>query len=141
MWSEDDDVSAFSDSDGWLEALDDRTAPTTFVKCETGGHRVDSMLEDLQAAQALRSFTAAALLVGELEQVRSEANEKEERRASGASASERAGRLSSELPQFLQEKKDTGENGQGVKKVAKDAKRLSIDIQHWIQAGMTTSSE
>merc|ERR1719235_1119337 len=68
VWARDDEVSSFDDSNAWTQALDDRVAPTTILKCAEGGHRFDRVVGDKLEAQAVRNFTAAALLIGELEE-------------------------------------------------------------------------
>merc|ERR1719428_1584558 len=117
VWAFDDEVSAFNESEAWMEALDDRCAPSTFLKCSEGGHRLDRMLKGKLEAQAVRNFTAAAFLVGELEEAASAAEEAGEM-SMGKAMSMREERLNSEMPRFLQEDDDAsnGDSHEGEEK-------------------------
>jgi len=146
VWASDDDVSSFEDSTAWKEALDDRCAPTSFLKCNSGGHRLDLMLADRLSAQAVRNFTAGALLVGELED-----DAEDDGVVANKKKSEREQRLSVELPDFVHDDEDGDEDDsegeepeEQMQPVVSSKERKSIksmDIMNWMQAGMTTAAE
>lgn len=139
VWASDDDVSSFDENSIWKEALDDRCAPTTFLPCDSGGHNFGRMLKDPLAAQAVRNFTAASLLIGELEEAIDDSG------AMRPTKSERERKLSNEIPRFLQD----AENGKDeepsvVGMLTSQAKRKSnkaFGLMSWMQAGMQTAAE
>jgi len=77
LWAHDDDVTPFGDLEGWLDALDNRCAPTTVQECDTGGHRIDSILDKSNegVAKFLHNFTVTSLLIADLAE--SQAQQKE----------------------------------------------------------------
>lgn len=133
LWAEDDDISHFEESEHWVHSLDERTMPTTFWQCQTGGHRFDQVLESEGVAEATKKFTVSAFLIDDLnkqldeeyvEQASgttrvAEAGSKEEsdsdeegqeaRITAPLSAAQRRSirteRLSAELPNFMREAK------------------------------------
>lgn len=153
LWSKDDDLVSFSQSEAWVEALDNRCAPTTFKDVETGGHQVDKMLHSAGVAQAARDFTVATFLLADLDEV---ADEKSlDLTPVSRSNSQRFSRLSLELPSFLRECGErvetptTGTPDVGSTAPAEPAltpaqktmQRLTVELPHWIQAGLTSASE
>jgi len=145
LWARDDEVSAFEDHTAWMEALDDRLAPTTFLQCPSGGHRLDLLMKDHLEQQAVRNFTTAALLCGEMQ---------EDEGMIVRSMSERERRLSGELPLHLQQSSDEEDDESDAdaeqdadredEAVQYQAQRRSIktmDIMSWMQAGMHTAAE
>lgn len=151
LWAEDDDMVNFSQSEAWIEALDNRCAPTTIKDLQTGGHRFDKMLEHEGIAQALRDFTVASFLIADLDEDETSQDPTPVSRSSGR----RFSRLSQELPSFLQESIGRPEpetsNGRDANSEASTAlpltsaqrtmRRLSMDLPHWIQSGLTSASE
>jgi len=143
LWASDDEVSAFEDHTAWMEALDNRLAPTTFLQPHCGGHRLDLLMKGNLEKQAVRNFTTAALLCGEMQ---------EDDGVIVRTMSERERRLSGELPSHLQqssdEEDDESEAEQDANREAEaveyQAQRRSIktmDIMSWMQAGMHTAAE
>jgi len=157
FWAEDDDVSPFDDRHDWLEALDNRSAPTTLVFSERGGHRLDVLLSQEGAAEGIYRFTVSALLLGNLleeehlEEQRIDSDDDEDPRVKATKS--RSSRLIAELPGFLRQDVECCEfrDGEpvpeawhvrsGMDTERRIKKRLCMDLPHWIQGGMLTASE
>jgi hypothetical protein len=129
IWAGDDDVAPIGGIGEWIDALDERCAPTSVKECAEGGHLVDEILKKSSdgVAEALRTFTATALLIADMDTATQEEQDDGDSSPlpSRTRVDERINRLSGELP-----------DGVGGQK-----RRNSRELASWIQAGMTTASE
>lgn len=156
LWARDDSVSPFDDAEEWIEALDNRSAPTTFRDVDTGGHRLDLMAAS-DVAQLISHFTVSSLLIAHLEEGAAlglqglEAGENEEDDEFAC----RSRRLTAELPGFAMrachEPDEDQENAEPVvgepcaaaplSKAKHQARRQSHGLQMWIQSGLPSEAE
>lgn len=146
VWAQDDEVCPFADSGEWIKALDRRAGPTSFVESGKGGHALDGILEaDDAAAAALRNFTVSVFLIGHLEEAVDAAEGAGAAADAGAAdpmVAQRAVRLSTALPDFLSKAiSEAGGSAEVTPVSSKGARKLSDDLQHWIQGNMLSAAE